>query len=94
MKYRKLASTDVELSVIGLGTMTWGEQNTEAEAHEQIDYALSRGINLLDTAEMYPIPPCAETYGVTEQYIGSWIRKTKNGRLSFWLRKWWGHHVM
>jgi len=56
--------------------MTWGEQNTEAEAHEQIDYALSRGVNLVDTAEMYPVPPKPETQGRTESYIGSWLQKT------------------
>ena len=59
-----------------LGTMTWGEQNTEAQAHEQIDYALERGINFIDCAEMYPVPPKAETQGRTEQYIGSWFAKT------------------
>lgn len=76
MKYRKLGHTDIDVSLIGLGTMTWGEQNTEAEAHEQLDYALSRGINLVDTAEMYPVPPRAETQGRTEAYIGSWLAKT------------------
>ena len=59
-----------------LGTMTWGEQNTEAQAHEQIDYALERGLNFMDCAEMYPVPPKAETQGRTEQYIGSWFAKT------------------
>ena len=77
MKYRKLAHTDIELSLIGLGTMTWGEQNTEAQAHEQLNYALSQGVNFIDTAEMYPVPPRAETYGITEQYIGSWLRDSK-----------------
>lgn len=77
MKYRKLGRTDTEVSLIGLGTMTWGEQNTEAEAHEQLDYALSRGVNLVDTAEMYPVPPKAETQGRTEAYIGTWLAKTK-----------------
>ncbi|OZI40958.1 NADP(H)-dependent aldo-keto reductase [Bordetella genomosp. 1] len=76
MKYRKLGRTDLEVSLIGLGTMTWGEQNTEAEAHEQLDYALSRGVNLVDTAEMYPVPPKAETQGRTEAYIGTWLAKT------------------
>src|SRR3546814_1239372 len=56
--------------------MTWGEQTTEAEAHEQIDYALSQGVNLVDTAEMYPVPPKAETQGRTETYIGTWLAKT------------------
>ena len=61
-----------EVSKICLGTMTWGQQNTEAEAHEQISYALERGINMLDAAEMYPVPPRAETQGRTEEYIGGW----------------------
>lgn len=76
MKYRKLGHTDLEVSLIGLGTMTWGEQNTEAEAHEQLDYALSRGVNLVDAAEMYPVPPKPETQGRTETYIGTWLAKT------------------
>lgn len=77
MKYRKLGHTDTEVSLIGLGTMTWGEQNSEAEAHEQLDYALSRGVTLVDTAEMYPVPPKPETQGRTETYIGTWLAKTK-----------------
>ena len=76
MEYRKLGRTDLEVSVIGLGTMTWGEQNTEAQAHEQIDYALSEGVNFLDVAEMYPVPPKPETQGRTEEYIGTWLAKT------------------
>ncbi|OZI17737.1 NADP(H)-dependent aldo-keto reductase [Bordetella genomosp. 7] len=76
MKYRKLGRTDLDVSLIGLGTMTWGEQNTEAEAHQQLDYALSRGINLVDTAEMYPVPPKPETQGRTETYIGTWLART------------------
>lgn len=66
------------VSKICLGTMTWGEQNTEAEAHAQIDYALEHGINFMDTAEMYPVPPKAETQGRTEAYIGTWFAKTGN----------------
>lgn len=77
LKYRKLGRTDTEVSLIGLGTMTWGEQNSEAEAHEQLDYALSRGVTLVDTAEMYPVPPKPETQGRTETYIGTWLAKTK-----------------
>jgi aryl-alcohol dehydrogenase-like predicted oxidoreductase len=77
LKYRKLGSTDIEVSVIGLGTMTWGEQNTEAQAHSQLDLALDQGVTLVDTAEMYPVPPKAETQGLTESYIGSWLAKTK-----------------
>lgn len=77
MKYRKLGHTDIEVSVIGLGTMTWGEQNSEADAHAQLDFALAHGVNLVDTAEMYPVPPKAETQGRTETYIGTWLAKTK-----------------
>lgn len=75
MLYRKLGNTDIDVSLICLGSMTWGQQNTEAEAHEQLSYALSCGINFIDTAELYAIPPRAETYGLTEQYIGSWLKK-------------------
>ena len=76
MKYRKLGRTDLDVSLIGLGTMTWGEQNSEAEAHEQLDYALSRGVNFVDAAEMYPVPPKPETQGRTESYIGTWLART------------------
>jgi aryl-alcohol dehydrogenase-like predicted oxidoreductase len=76
LKYRKLGRTDIDVSLIGLGTMTWGEQNTEAEAHEQLDFALAHGVTLVDTAEMYPVPPKAETYGRTETFIGTWLAKT------------------
>jgi aryl-alcohol dehydrogenase-like predicted oxidoreductase len=76
MIYRPLGRTGLNVSLIALGTMTWGEQNTEAEAHEQLDLALASGINFVDTAEMYPVPPKAETQGRTEQYIGSWLKKT------------------
>lgn len=78
MKYRSLGRSEVKISVIGLGTMTWGEQNCESEAHEQMDYALAQGVNFIDTAEMYPVPPKAETQGRTEAYIGSWLRKRRN----------------
>ena len=70
MEYRKLGRTDIDVSLICLGTMTWGRQNTEEEGHEQMDYALTQGINFFDTAEMYAIPPTAETYGKTEEIIG------------------------
>jgi aryl-alcohol dehydrogenase-like predicted oxidoreductase len=73
MKYRKLGRTDLDISLIGLGTMTWGKQNTQAEGFEQMDYALERGINFFDTAEMYAIPPTKETYGSTETIIGNWF---------------------
>ena len=76
MDVRTLGHTDLKLSLICLGTMTWGEQNTEAEAHAQMDYAVSQGINFFDAAEMYPVPPRAETQGRTEQYIGTWFKKT------------------
>ncbi|GAA5786635.1 oxidoreductase [Chitiniphilus shinanonensis] len=76
MEYRKLGRTDLEVSVIGLGTMTWGEQNSEADAHAQLDYALSRGVTLIDTAEMYPVPPTADTQGRTESHIGTWLARS------------------
>ncbi|MDT0643150.1 NADP(H)-dependent aldo-keto reductase [Zunongwangia sp. F363] len=76
MKYTKLPNTDIEVSKICLGTMTWGEQNTEAEGHEQIEYALEKGVNFLDAAEMYPVPAKAETQGRTEEIIGTWLKKT------------------
>lgn len=78
MRYRKLGRTNLEVSVIGLGTMTWGLQNTQAEGFEQMDYALERGINFFDTAEMYAIPPSAETFGTTETIIGNWFATRKN----------------
>ena len=78
MEYRKLGNTDIDISLITLGTMTWGEQNTEAEAHAQLDYAVAHGINLVDAAEMYPVPPRPETQGSTERYIGSWLAKPGN----------------
>lgn len=77
MQYRKLGRTDIDVSLMCLGTMTWGSQNSEAEAHAQIDYALEQGVNFLDTAEGYPVTPVsAETTGRTEEYIGSWIAKS------------------
>jgi aryl-alcohol dehydrogenase-like predicted oxidoreductase len=74
MEYRTLGNTDIKVSVICLGTMTWGEQNTRAQAFEQMDYALAHGVNFFDTAEMYPIPPRPETRGRTEEIIGQWLR--------------------
>ncbi|HET7033418.1 MAG TPA: aldo/keto reductase [Casimicrobiaceae bacterium] len=80
MKYRKLPGTDLEVSEVCLGTMTWGEQNTEGEAHAQLDYALGEGVNVIDTAEMYPVPPNATTQGRTETFIGNWLaRKRRDG---------------
>jgi len=78
MEYSLLGNTDLKVSRLCLGTMTWGEQNTEAEAHEQLDYALEQGINFIDTAEMYAVPPRPETYGLTETYIGTWLKKRQN----------------
>ncbi len=78
MQYRKLGRTDLDVSVICLGTMTWGEQNTEEEAHQQLDYALDQGVNFIDTAELYPVPPKEETQGRTEEYIGSWLAARGN----------------
>ena len=74
MKYNVLGNSGLNVSEICLGTMTFGEQNTEKEAHQQLDYAISRGVNFIDAAEMYPVPPRAETQGRTEAYIGSWLR--------------------
>ena len=78
MQFRTLGRTDINVSLIGLGTMTFGQQNSEAEAHEQLDYAVAQGVNLIDTAEMYPVPPMAETQGRTEQFIGTWLKKRNN----------------
>ncbi|QKX15786.1 NADP(H)-dependent aldo-keto reductase [Microbulbifer sp. YPW1] len=75
MEYRKLGKTDIEVSKICLGTMTFGEQNSEVEAFEQLDYALGQGVNFIDCAEMYPVPPKPETYGATEEIIGNWLQK-------------------
>lgn len=76
MRMKKLGRTDVLVSEICLGTMTWGLQNTEADGHAQMDYALDHGINFFDTAEMYAVPPSAETFGKTEEIIGTWFKKT------------------
>lgn len=78
MKYTTLPNTDIKVSKICLGTMTFGEQNTEADGHEQMDYALENGVNFFDTAEMYSVPAREETYGSTEKIIGTWLKKTKN----------------
>jgi aryl-alcohol dehydrogenase-like predicted oxidoreductase len=77
MKYTKLPQTDIDVSTICLGTMTWGNQNTQKDAHEQMDYAVDQGINFFDTAEMYAVPPSPETQGLTEKYIGTWFKKSK-----------------
>jgi aryl-alcohol dehydrogenase-like predicted oxidoreductase len=78
MEYRRLGCTDLNVSLICLGTMTWGQQNTEADGHAQMDYALDQGINFFDTAELYSIPPKAETQGSTERIIGSWFKARGN----------------
>jgi aryl-alcohol dehydrogenase-like predicted oxidoreductase len=76
MKYTTLPNTDIKVSKICLGTMTFGQQNTESEGHAQMDYALDNGVNFFDTAEMYSIPSREETYGSTEKIIGTWFKKT------------------
>ncbi|WP_054114131.1 aldo/keto reductase [Marinagarivorans algicola] len=78
MQYRQLGTTDLNVSLIGLGTMTWGWQNTQAEGFEQMDYALAQGVNFFDTAEMYAIPPTPERFGTTETIIGHWFAARKN----------------
>lgn len=78
MQYHRIPHSSLEVSLLGLGTMTFGEQNSEAEAHQQLDYAVAAGINLIDTAEMYPVPPRPETQGLTESYIGSWLKARGN----------------
>ena len=78
MNYKKLGNTSLDVSTICLGTMTWGEQNTQEEGFEQMDYALEQGINFFDTAELYAIPPKKNTYGKTEEIIGNWFTKKKN----------------
>ena len=77
MNYKKLGNTDIDVSTICLGTMTWGEQNTQEEAFRQMDYALDQGVNFWDTAELYSVPPKAETYGLTEVIIGNWFKENK-----------------
>ena len=78
MKFKKLGNTDLDVSLICLGTMTWGEQNTQEEGFEQMDYAVEKNINFFDTAELYAIPPKEKTYGKTEEIIGNWFIKRKN----------------
>ncbi|QYA24627.1 NADP(H)-dependent aldo-keto reductase [Gramella sp. MT6] len=76
MKFTTLPNTDIKVSKICLGSMTWGQQNTEAEGHEQIDFALDKGVNFIDTAEMYSVPADPETQGSTESIIGTWLKKS------------------
>ena len=77
MNYKKLGNTNLDVSTICLGTMTWGEQNTQEDGFEQMNYALDQGVNFWDTAELYAIPPKKNTYGKTEEVIGNWFKKTK-----------------
>ncbi len=76
MEYNILPNTDIKVSKICLGSMTWGNQNTEEEGHEQLDYAFENGVNFVDTAELYPVPATAETQGRTSKIIGNWLKKT------------------
>ena len=73
MRYKMLGNSGINVSIICLGTMTYGEQNTEKEGHRQLDYAIDKGVNFIDSAELYAIPPKVETYGKTESIIGSWL---------------------
>jgi aryl-alcohol dehydrogenase-like predicted oxidoreductase len=73
MEYRTLPGSTLHVSAICLGTMTFGQQNSEAEGHAQLDYAFARGVNFIDTAEMYPVPPRADTVHATERIVGSWL---------------------
>ncbi|MDZ4263864.1 MAG: aldo/keto reductase, partial [Pseudomonadota bacterium] len=81
MEFRRLGNSDLQVSAICLGTMTFGEQNSEAEAHAQLDMAISCGVNFIDAAEMYPVPPRAETQGRTESYIGTWLKHQPRDKL-------------
>src|SRR5512137_1477893 len=81
MQYRTLPGSELEVSTVCLGTMTWGQQNTEADAHAQLDYAVAQGVNFIDTAEMYPVPPDPATQGRTESYLGSWLARRPRGNL-------------
>ncbi|MAJ85704.1 MAG: aldo/keto reductase [Candidatus Pelagibacter sp.] len=78
MKYKKLGTTDIDVSLICLGTMTWGTQNSQIEAFEQMDYSFEKGVNFFDTAELYSVPPNSESYGKTETMIGNWFLEKKN----------------
>jgi aryl-alcohol dehydrogenase-like predicted oxidoreductase len=81
MQYNQLGNSDLKVSDICLGTMTYGRQNTIEEAHQQLDYAINQGINFIDAAEMYPVPPSGETYGLTETYIGEWLKHQQRDKL-------------
>lgn len=81
MQYKQLGESDLKVSEICLGTMTYGQQNTIEQAHKQLDYAVAYGVNFIDTAEMYPVPTSAETYGLTETYIGEWLKHQPRDQL-------------
>ena len=81
MDRRKLGASELDVSKICLGTMTWGQQNTEADAHAQLDYALANGVNFIDAAEMYPVPTRAHTQGRTEEYIGTWLKRQPRDKI-------------
>jgi aryl-alcohol dehydrogenase-like predicted oxidoreductase len=81
MKYRQLGNSNLKVSPVCLGTMTYGDQNSQAEAHEQLDYALAQGINFIDTAEMYPVPPKADTFTRTETIIGHWLKNQTRDKI-------------
>ena len=78
MKFKKLGNTNLDVSVICLGTMTWGTQNSEKDAFEQMDYSVNNGVNFFDTAEIYSVPPDSESFGKTETMIGNWFEKRRN----------------
>ena len=78
MKFKKLGTTDLDVSLICLGTMTWGTQNSERDAFQQMDYSLEKGVNFFDTAELYSVPPNSDSYGKTEVMIGNWFKDRKN----------------
>ena len=78
MKYRKLGRSDLSVSAICLGSMTWGQQNSGSEGHAQLDYAFGRGVTFIDTAEIYSVPPRRETQGSSERVIGTWLAARKN----------------
>jgi aryl-alcohol dehydrogenase-like predicted oxidoreductase len=81
MQYKKLSDSDLLVSEICLGTMTYGQQNTIEDASQQLDYAISEGVNFIDTAEMYPVPTKSETQGKTEEYIGEWLVKQQRDKI-------------
>ena len=81
MEFRQLGNSDLRVSALSMGTMTFGEQNSGQEAHAQLDMAVSRGVNFIDTAEIYPVPPCAETQGRTESHVGTWLKHQQRDKL-------------